>query len=150
MGKVVGHPWSPRSSGLLSTNRYRRTLARYELDQKRHGSDRIINEKWKYGYRMARDRDLIPTFREEIQDCYSYWELERMADVIIYEDPGWIADGSILNEDMYKRRSKREIYNTRGVPDPSIASGLYWRTHPQGRKLAPDERRKKGESFYLD
>jgi len=55
----------------------------------------------------------------------------------------------ILFEEHLKNRRRREIYNSMGVPDPSIQSGMYNRVHPQGRKVNSDEQRAKhGASFY--
>lgn len=56
---------------------------------------------------------------------------------------------AILFEDHLHQRRKREIYNANGIPDPEIVSGIFNRTHPQGRKVNTDEQRKRnGASFY--
>lgn len=58
-------------------------------------------------------------------------------------------ENPILFEEHFASRKRREIYNSVGVPDPSIQRGLYNRVHPQGRKVNTDEqRRKNGASFY--
>jgi hypothetical protein len=55
----------------------------------------------------------------------------------------------ILFQEHLDQRKKREIYTTEGVPDPSIVSGIYNRTHPEGRKVnSDDQRRKHGASFF--
>jgi hypothetical protein len=55
----------------------------------------------------------------------------------------------ILFEDHLKNRQRREIYTSVGTPDPEIVSGLFNRTHPQGRKVNSKEQRSKhGASFY--
>lgn len=55
----------------------------------------------------------------------------------------------ILFEEHIQQRRRREIYNTQGIPDPQIKSGLYNRIHPNGRKVNSAEQRKKnGASFY--
>ena len=55
----------------------------------------------------------------------------------------------ILFEEHLKNRQRREIYTSVGTPDPEIVSGLFNRTHPQGRKVnSADQRRKHGASFY--
>lgn len=42
-----------------------------------------------------------------------------------------------------------ELYNKNGVPEAAIESGLYWRTHPKGRKVNSDESRKaNGSGWY--
>lgn len=58
-------------------------------------------------------------------------------------------DNPILFEDHMVQRRKREIYTTIGTPDPAIVSGLYNRSHPQGRKInSPEQRRAHGASYY--
>lgn len=55
----------------------------------------------------------------------------------------------ILFEEHLKNRMRREIYTSLGHPEPDIVSGLFNRTHPQGRKVNSEEQRKKhGASFY--
>lgn len=55
----------------------------------------------------------------------------------------------VLFEEHLKNRQRREIYTTVGTPDPEIVSGLFNRTHPQGRKVNSKEQRSKhGASFY--
>lgn len=58
-------------------------------------------------------------------------------------------DNPILFEEHFQSRKRREIYNQLGTPDPSIVSGIYNRTHPQGRKVNSEEQRKRnGASFF--
>jgi hypothetical protein len=58
-------------------------------------------------------------------------------------------DAPILFAEHLKTRYKREIYNRLGIPDPSIQQGMYWRTHPEGRKINTEEARKRsGASFF--
>lgn len=87
-------------------------------------------------------------------------ELDAVADEILRAqakeiDPatgkerGIGGDNPILFQEHEQARKRREIYTENGVPDPSLVSGLYNRTHPQGRKVNTDEaRRKHGASFY--
>lgn len=57
----------------------------------------------------------------------------------------------VLDPHRMAHRLRREIYVTNGTPDPSVESGMYWRTHPQGRKFNSLERRRaKGAGFYVD
>jgi hypothetical protein len=73
---------------------------------------------------------------------HRWWFSEGKARGIDGEDP-------ILFEEHLQNRRKREIYTQMGVPDPSIVSGIYNRTHPQGRKVnSADQRKKNGASFY--
>jgi hypothetical protein len=38
--------------------------------------------------------------------------------------------------------------NSEGTPDPNIVSGLYWRSHENGRKIATPDERRAGSSYY--
>jgi hypothetical protein len=96
----------------------------------------------------------------EEEGRYTPGELDLMADEILRAhsrsiDPdtgrpiGIGASPPILFEEHVYSRKRREIYNQNGVPDPNIVSGIYWRTHPQGRKVTTAEQRKKnGASWY--
>lgn len=81
---------------------------------------------------------------------YSNRELILMAEKILLLDPKPGDEEPIwLNASQLLARSKREIYVGNGVPDPAIASGLYWRTHPEGRKVQSDHSRKHNRAgFY--
>lgn len=58
-------------------------------------------------------------------------------------------DNPILFEEHFQSRKRREIYTAQGTPDPSIVSGMYNRTHPNGRKVNSVEQRKRnGASFF--
>lgn len=58
-------------------------------------------------------------------------------------------DNPILFEEHLASRRRREIYNKFGAPDPSIQQGMYYRPHPQGRKVnSPEQRKKNGASYY--
>lgn len=58
-------------------------------------------------------------------------------------------DNPILFEEHERARKRREIYNTNGVPDPSLVAGIYNRSHPEGRKInSPEARKKHGASYY--
>jgi hypothetical protein len=58
-------------------------------------------------------------------------------------------ENSILFENHLRDRHRREIQTSIGTPDPSIARGMYNRTHPQGRKVNSKEQRKRnGASFF--
>lgn len=58
-------------------------------------------------------------------------------------------ENPILFQEHIKTRYKREIYNQNGIPDPSIQQGIFYRTHPEGRKVNSEEARKThGASFY--
>jgi hypothetical protein len=58
-------------------------------------------------------------------------------------------ENPILFEEHLIKRKKREIYCVAGTPDPSIESGLYNKSHPQGRKVnTKEDRQKHGASYY--
>ena len=79
---------------------------------------------------------------------YSKYELSLMADELL-AGQHLLGHPVFLTKDQLKQRRKREIYVSTGIPDPSVTSGLYWRTHPQGRKVNSDEQRQKnGSGFY--
>lgn len=62
---------------------------------------------------------------------------------------GFKGDSPILFEEHFQSRKRREIYCAYGTPDPEIVSGIYNRSHPQGRKINSEEqRRKNGASYY--
>ncbi len=57
-------------------------------------------------------------------------------------------DPILFEEHLYSRR-RREILNENGVPEPNLVSGMYNRSHPEGRKVNSEEqRRKHGASYY--
>lgn len=94
------------------------------------------------------------------EEHYTPGELDEMATEILRAhartiDPetgksrGIAGEDPILFEEHLYSRKRREIYNQNGVPDPSINEGMFWRTHPQGRKVNSDDQRKRhGASFY--
>lgn len=94
------------------------------------------------------------------EEQYTPSELDEMATEILRAqarviDPetgkvrGIAGEDPILFEEHLYSRKRREIYNQNGVPDPSINEGMFWRTHPQGRKVNSDDQRKRhGASFY--
>lgn len=96
----------------------------------------------------------------EENERYTPGELDLMADEILRaqsraidietgKPKGIKGDAPILFEEHLYARKRREIYNQNGTPDPSINEGMFWRTHPQGRKVNSDaQRRTHGASFY--
>lgn len=96
----------------------------------------------------------------EENNKYTGTELDLMADDILRahsratspetgKPNGIKGDAPILFEEHIYARKRREIYNQNGVPEPSINEGMFWRPHPQGRKVNSDEqRRRHGASFY--
>ena len=147
MARVTTHPWDAEKNGFWNANGgYERFRNRAEWEQ-RTGYQRS-KAPYHLGYRWCKQLGCIPMYREGVK--YSKVELELMADDLIFADEGWVPDGTILNPEMYKRRKKHEIMCNQ-TPDPSIVSGLYWRTHPQGLRWNPrEERIEKSLPFYND
>lgn len=75
---------------------------------------------------------------------YSSQELDMYATMLTRGTPG------ILTPDLLYMRLKREIYVTDGTPDAALVQGMYWRTHPSGRKFNTKEQRQEDSrrSFY--
>jgi hypothetical protein len=62
---------------------------------------------------------------------------------------GLDGDSPILFEEHLQSRRRREIYPVEGTPDPSIVSGSYNRTHPEGRKVnSKSQRQRHGASYF--
>lgn len=148
MNKVSSHPWDSQRGGFWNApGGYERMLQRYEMDMKKYGGE-VRPRRFRMSNAEKIRRGMVPKYAEG--RSYTHPELELMADALIY-GPGWTADGSILNYDMYRRRLKHEVYTNLGTPDPSIVSGFYWRTHPQGLPFETKTKRIEGaKSFYRD
>jgi hypothetical protein len=63
----------------------------------------------------------------------------------------------ILFESHLEHRDRRSVQTKDGVPDPAYTmdrwgkrpiQGMYWRQHPQGRKVNSNDQRKRGAGFY--
>lgn len=96
----------------------------------------------------AEIRELVPTY--DPRKDYTQNQLLLLAEKILIEDtrPPAAHPQVLLVSHLMDRKS-REIYVTSGTPDPEIVQGLYWRTHPNGRRVNSDEQRKKnGASYY--
>ena len=90
--------------------------------------------------RVKRD---IPDFDPALEFVYTKRELLQLAEKILLEDEKPSSESPVwLNVNQLKQRLKHEIYCSAGVPDPSIVSGLYWRTHPEGRRWRTPAQRK--------
>lgn len=91
----------------------------------------------------AEGNALVVDFPEyECADGHRWYAGEGKERGIGGEDP-------ILFEEHFQSRKRREIYTACGTPDPEIVSGMYNRTHPQGRKVNSEEQRKRnGASFF--
>lgn len=93
-------------------------------------------------------RELVPTY--DPRRDYTQNELLLLAEKILVEDTKPVqAHPQILLVGHLMDRKAREIYVTSGTPDPEIVQGLYWRTHPNGRKVnSAEQRSKNGASYY--
>lgn len=129
----------------------------YEDDEDLYNSDQEPKKKGKkivVDLGKEKEEENIVLYSDE---KYSSFELEEMATEILKANAKSInpetgkpngLNNILFEEHLYSRR-RREIYNINGTPDPSINEGMFWRTHPQGRKVNSDEQRKKhGASFY--
>jgi hypothetical protein len=101
---------------------------------------------------VAEIKRSIPDFDHSIEFEYTPRELILLAEKILLTDERpCTADPMWLNAAMYKMRVRREIQTANGTPDPAIVSGMYWRTHPDGRPWNTDQRAKDGgRSFYAN
>lgn len=125
---------APGSGHLSTHDRWEEMWKKSNNIQKRWGADRATPFEERHGFEAP-----------EFEDGRSYTrrELEAMADVMVegFED--------VLSRSQLASRLRREIYVTSGIPDPHKVSGLYWRTHPEGRTVNSDEQRQRnGAGFY--
>jgi hypothetical protein len=135
------------ASGLLQIGvQFNRTRAKSRKIQQEKGADR---RNIPYDQLPPDWKDWVPEYVPGRK--YTKRELTLMAELMLVEDPKPNNQyPAILTYKTYKDRLKREIYVASGIPDPSIVQGMYWRTHPEGRKVSSEEQRKKnGASFYL-
>lgn len=125
---------NPRESGCLGGNAKHRYPIRWDLK---------LSESWR--------------IRNEVEDYdpkkkYTNRQLLLIAEKILLTDSKpHKEDPVILCAEALLRRSKREIFVGDGVAKEHVQSGIYWRTHPQGRKWrTPEEMKTQGASFYRD
>lgn len=91
---------------------------------------------------------------------YNARELEQLADQFLRDDARTVdeetgkergigGENPILFAEHLYQRQKREILNENGVPEPGLVQGIYYRAHPEGRKINSEEQRKRnGASYY--
>ncbi len=92
----------------------------------------------------------LPDFDPKLEFEYSRRELTLLAEKILLEDSRPMdADPMWLHEPAWRNRVRREIYTASGTPEPHIVQGMYWRTHPEGRKVCEDRGEDKRRSFYI-
>lgn len=139
-------PYDPHTSGLLTGGGTRRFKPRKYVvkgGRLKHFPDVHLSDP-------SRLKRAVPDFDPALEFEYTQRELLLLAEKILledektpYENPAW------LNAATMKERLRHEIYCASGIPDPSIAQGLYWRTHPEGRKWkSAQERAGTTKGFY--
>lgn len=133
---------SPRKSGALKGSG-RRWRPRRKNWRKESWGDILIKD-W------TRIRNEVPDFDPEREFSYSKHELILLAEKMLLEDPKPFREHpQVLLAPHWIERAKREVYVGNGVPDPSVMLGIYWRTHPQGRKVnSAFAREIHGAGFY--
>jgi hypothetical protein len=136
----------PHASGLLTGGGTRRFKVRANIvrgESLKHFPNVHLSDTWAI-------KKEVPDFDPALEFEYTRRELMLLAEKILledkkppYEEPMW------LNGNSMKNRIKHEIYCSAGTPDPSIVQGMYWRTHPQGRKWKSAQARQKNSAgFY--
>lgn len=95
-------------------------------------------------------REEVPDFDPALEFDYTGRELILLAEKMLLADDKPLGEHPmVLNAPSYRYRVKHEIYTSDGTPDPAIHEGMYWRTHPNGRKFAtPEIMRTTGCGFY--
>jgi hypothetical protein len=138
--------YDPNASGLLTGGGMRHFKVRRNVlrgNSLKHFPDVHISDSYTI-------KQIVPDFDFALEFEYTKRELLLLAEKILlsdkkppYESPTW------LNGVAMRERLKHEIFCTNGTPDPSIESGLYWRTHPEGRKWKTvEERQINNGAFY--
>lgn len=142
---MLGGKVNPKGSGLL---RGGGGIRYFPPRQRRY---RFKREPEWAGLRLSdweRIRKEVPDYDDNIE--YSRRELMLLTEKILIEDDKPFQEAPIiLLAPHFLERVKREVYCSAGTPDPSIVSGLYWRTHPRGRAWrTPSEMKATAGSFY--
>ena len=92
--------------------------------------------------------EYVPDYQYNPRHTNSTHEILLFAEKILLTDPDR-KNANWLTQKQLKERYKREIYTAVGTPDPSVVSGMYWRTHPNGRKVNSDEQRQRNGASYF-
>lgn len=138
--------YMPKGSGMLREGGQRGGKARRNVvrgGSLRHMPDCHISDR-------ATIRQVIPDFDPSLEFEYSKRELLLLTEKILDADPKpQMEEPVFLFASQLRQRSKREIYCSNGVPEPHIVSGMYNRTHPNGRRWRDAERMRETKgSFY--
>lgn len=103
--------------------------------------------------RKVRRRMYIEHLTLEDFDPNKEWardELDHFGTLMMKEAQPLTEDPVVLDYNRYRERVKREIYLSSGNMDNIVSPGMYWRTHPNGRRVNSDEQKKKnGTSYYV-
>lgn len=95
-------------------------------------------------------RDPYETGYNELE-AIAYWILRDDLESIDPETGkkrGLRGDDPILFPEHVYQRRRREILNKNGAPDPSLQEGMYWKPHPEGRKVNSVQSRKAGSGYF--
>lgn len=141
----------------MRTGAYRVPKFSPNLNNIRFGDNKKAMPGWKR--RPSYNKDERIEFEDDKLD-YTLRELEQLADQVLRDDARTVSEDTgkergiggenpiLFAEHLYQRQ-KREILNENGVPEPGLVSGMYYRSHPEGRKVNSEEQRKKnGASYY--
>ena len=127
---------------ITRANRLFSTGARSNSDREDIQQDKSFRSRWKKISAWGATLDMAPgailrTVPEwDPKATYTPNELLLQAERFLCLDPKPLQeDPAVLRLDRLQERTRREIYNENGIPDPSIVQGLYWRSHPQGRSF---------------
>lgn len=123
-------------------------------------SRRVVRIAAGWGRRPVKPKDRIDWDEAKaIAGGYTIKEMELLTDQFLRDDVesvdpttgkkrGLRGDNPILFEEHIYQRRRREILNQNGVPEPELVQGLYWRSHPEGRRVNSPEARAKGAGHY--
>lgn len=129
----------------------------YNMAKLRFGADgHEVMTGWKR--RPSYNRDDRIEYEEGHE--YSDRELEQLADQLLRDDARTVVEETgkergiggenpILFAEHIYQRQKREILNENGVPEPGLVQGIYYRAHPEGRKINSEEQRKRNGASYF-
>lgn len=129
--------YDPKGSGLLKGSGGPFCFKKRQSDE--HWSTLRLSD----ATRIKRE---VPDFEEGVE--YTERELLLLAEKILLCDPKHYNEHPVYFPlGKYLEKLKHEIYPTNGVAHAEIVSGIYWRTHPQGRRVREDGNVEK--SYYL-
>lgn len=95
-------------------------------------------------------KHFVPDYDPRLEFDYTHWELHVLAEKMLLEDEKASNEEPVyLSCNQLRMRQRREIYTGAGVLDDCVHTGLYWRTHPNGRPWnTPQRMRELTAGFY--